>query len=67
MGKENCPQCKDLPEGKVVMGHDHRKKPEKSRRQKSYEFLVDEFKDNGFTEQQAVYIINLLDDLIPLV
>jgi hypothetical protein len=22
--KEDCPQCKDLPEGEVVKGHDHR-------------------------------------------
>lgn len=28
MKKEDCLQCKDLPEGYVVVGHDHRQKEE---------------------------------------
>jgi hypothetical protein len=26
--KENCEECKNLPEGEVVAGHDHRQFPE---------------------------------------
>lgn len=40
---------------------------EKSEIQKRYEYLVQEFKDNGFTEKQAKYIIGLLNEYIPLV
>ena len=32
-----------------------------------YEALVAEFIENGFTRQQAVFLINLLTSLIPIV
>lgn len=38
-----------------------------SEAQKRFRNLVAEFKHEGFTESQAVYLINLLNDYIPLV
>lgn len=35
--------------------------------QKRYETLILEFMDNGFTRQQAAYLINLLNEYIPIV
>ena len=32
-----------------------------------YKALVNEFQDNGFTEKQAKYLINLLEKFIPIV
>ena len=42
-------------------------KEEKTSLQKRYEYLVKEFQENGFTKQQAEYLIKLLNDIIPLV
>jgi len=39
----------------------------KPKTQIRFEALVKEFVDNGFTEQQATYLIKLLDSYIPLV
>ena len=39
----------------------------KTERQQRFEHLVTEFKHEGFTESQAVFLINLLDDFIPLI
>ena len=60
-----CPNCKRMylsDEFKIFV-----KKEEKTQLQIRYEFLVKEFKENGFTKQQAEYLIKLLNDLIPLV
>ena len=40
---------------------------ELNEREKSYQFLLKEFKENGFTEKQAKYLIVLLDSFIPLI
>jgi hypothetical protein len=38
-----------------------------SNRQKRFTALLQEAKENGFSEEQASWLINLLDDFIPLV
>lgn len=40
---------------------------EKTELQKRYEALIAEFLDNGFTDQQARYLINLLDNYFPII
>lgn len=40
---------------------------EKTPLQKRYEFMINNFQENGFTEQQAVYLVNLLNEFIPIV
>lgn len=44
-----------------------KKTEEKSARQKRYEFdIADMVKMGGFTEQQAAYLLNWLNEYIPL-
>lgn len=50
--KQFCVECKDLPEGEVVKGHDHRN---------DYDLFVRQGRAAGFIDDQIDFLADWLD------
>lgn len=51
--KQDCPECKDLPEGEVVAGHDHRQSISKTYTEMAEEYIS----NNNNNQATSKYII----------